>query len=351
VDRGDGERFILGTFQDITAEVKLKKQLADEEGLRQEEMRSIFELLRVERKVFDDFIEDAEYEFDRINDRLKNKSIPPDQLLVGIYQSLHAIKSNALIVGLASFGEKLHRLETDIKDLRQKEQVSFEDLLHVTVEVEARMRDKDKFLEILDRIQAFNADGDGRAKRDEQVFSELLANACGKAASDLGKKAQLEVEAFDGRALLHGQRRAMKEILTQLVRNSVYHGIETPQERKSRGKRETGRLRLSVTVEGDTIRMVLKDDGQGLDFDKIAAQGEARGFIKNPEDRTNKQFLTRLIFRPGFSTSETENVHGGRGIGLNLVRDRLRELHGTLKLRSAGGKGTAFEMTIPLSAD
>jgi two-component system chemotaxis sensor kinase CheA len=348
VDRGNGEIFILATFQDISAEVLLKKRLAEEENLRQEEMRNIFELLQVDKKVFNDFMEDAEYEFDRINGRLKNRTIPPDQLLVEIYQSVHAIKSNALIVGLQSFGEKLHRLETEIKKIQQKENSRFEDLLHITVEIEERMRDMDKFPEILNRIRTFNSGEGEQLKLDEDVFTGALAQACTRAAADLQKKARLSLDAFDAGALLHGQRRAMKEVLTQLVRNAVYHGIESPEERKNSGKEETGSIGLSVTVEGDRIHMVLKDDGRGLDFEKIAAQAEARGLIKKPEDKKNIEFLTNLIFRPGFSTSEAETMHGGRGIGLNLVKDRLREIKGTIKLRSVKGQGTVFDMEIPL---
>jgi two-component system chemotaxis sensor kinase CheA len=351
VDRENGEIFIMGTFQDITAEVKLKKQLAEEENLRQEEMRSIFELLQVDQKVFNDFIEDTEYEFERINEKLKNREIPPEQILIAIYQSVHAIKSNSLIVGLGSFGEKLHRLETEIKELQRKEKVSFEDLLHITVAIEERMQDKDKFLEILNRIQAFNVQGGETIERDAQVFVELLTRACNKAASDLGKMARLEVAAFDSRALIHGQRRTMKEILTQLVRNAVYHGIEDPENRASLGKDKTGVVKLSIKTDKNSIYMALKDDGQGLDFEKIALRAEARGLIKNNHDKTDKQFLTSLIFQPGFSTSDAENMHAGRGIGLNFIRDRLQELHGSLKVKSARGQGTIFDIQIPLSPD
>jgi two-component system chemotaxis sensor kinase CheA len=328
----------------------LKKRLAEEESKRQEEIRGLFELLQVEQKTFSDFIEDTEYEFDRVNEKLKDKKLPPQDLLVEIYQSVHAIKSNSLIVGLSSFGEKLHGLETEIKELRQKDQISFNDMLHITVELGNRMRDKDKILEMVTRLQSFHSGSGETFKGDHDVFMEALLKACDNAAADLQKKTRFTVEAFDADALIHGQRRVMKEILTQLVRNAVYHGNEAPEERNRLGKDETGRLSLSVTVEGDTIRMTLKDDGRGLNFDKIAAKAEVLGLIKNEEDKTNKQFLSNIIFWPGFSTSDTENVHAGRGIGLNLIRDRIKEIHGTIKLRSALGKGTAFEIQIPLSA-
>jgi two-component system chemotaxis sensor kinase CheA len=351
VDRGEGQLLVLGTFQDISAEVQLKKQLAEEEGRRQEEMRNIFELLQVEQKAFNDFIEDAEYEFDRINDHLKKKNIPPHKLLVEIYQSIHAIKSNALILGLHTFGEKLHALETEIKELRQQDIISFENIFHITAELEKRMRDKDKFLEMLRHLQSFTLASGETIKKNEQVFIETLIKAGERAAADLNKKARVTVEDFDNETLLHGQRRLMKETLTQLIRNAVSHGIESPEERKRQGKGETGVISLSVKNEGDFIHIILKDDGQGLDFDRIAQKAEAQGFIKNREDKNNRQFLSTVIFMPGFSTAETENKYAGRGIGLNLVKERLTEAHGTISLQSAGGEGLTFDIRIPLAAE
>jgi two-component system chemotaxis sensor kinase CheA len=345
IDQGKGETFILGTFQDITAEAELKKKLAEEESRRQDEMRTIFELLQVEHQVFNNFTEDADYEFERINNTLKNAKLSPKDLLVEIYQSVHAIKSNSLIVGLVSFGEKLHRLESELKELRDKDHVVFDDLLHITVELENRMKDRDKFLDIIKRLKTFNSGDIENVKSDKDVFVETLSQACEKAAADLGKKARFVVDSFDGGVLDSGQRRVMKEILTQLVRNSVSHGIEPPEERKAKGKDETGTISLALSTGNGGIHIILKDDGKGLCFEKIAASALAKGLIKETE-KTDRKALTQVIFMPGFSTSETENMHSGRGIGLNLVRDRLRELHGTMRLQNSAG-GLVFDIFIP----
>jgi two-component system chemotaxis sensor kinase CheA len=349
VDRAD-EKFILGTFDDITAEVELKRKLAEEESRRQDEMRTIFELLQGEHRVFDVFIEDTDDEFDRINKTLKENKLNPRDLLVEIYQGVHAIKSNSLIVGLRSFGEKLHRLETEIKEMREKPDVGYEDILHIAVELENRMKDKDKFLDLVKRLQSFTAGGSGTGgdkKSDKDVFVEGLRTACEKAAADLGKKVSFKVEELEDAALESGRRREMKEILTQLVRNSVSHGVETPAERAAAGKDETGLISLSVKVEGPDIHIVLKDDGAGLNFDKIARKALAAGLITEAQ-KNDRRALTNVIFQPGFSTSDSENMHAGRGIGLNLVRDRLKELHGSIRLQGSPGKGLGFDMKIPL---
>jgi two-component system chemotaxis sensor kinase CheA len=339
---------VLAALQDITAEAALAKKLAEEEARVQDEMRILFEVMQVDQKVFNDFIEDTEYEFKRTLELLRNKNISNEQTLTSMYQSVHAIKSNALIVGLASYGEKLHDLEDEIKPLRERGTVSFDEMLHITLELEKRMQDKDHFLEIVKRLRNFSADGGDAAKDEQAVFVEALDSACSRVAADEQKKVEFIVESFDRQALDCGPRREMKEILTQLARNAVYHGIETPKERKALGKNETGRISLSVAVNEGIIHITLRDDGRGLDFDRIARKAKERGLLRSPEDETNRQFLSNLIFSPGFSTSATENLHAGRGIGLNLVKSRLHGIKGKIQMQSGKGRGTAFVMQIPL---
>jgi len=91
---------------------------------------------------------------------------------------------------------------------------------------------------------------------------------------------------------------------------------------------------------------VLMDDGGGLDYKKISEKAVSSNVIKK-EDANNKEMLLKAIFAPGFSTAENEGMHAGRGIGLNLVRDRLKEVRGAIKVRSEPNKGTAFIMAVP----
>jgi two-component system chemotaxis sensor kinase CheA len=91
----------------------------------------------------------------------------------------------------------------------------------------------------------------------------------------------------------------------------------------------------------------LIDDGRGLDFKKISQKALSMNMVKK-EDAANKGALLKAIFAPGFSTAETEGVHAGRGIGLNLVRDRVHAVKGTIKLQTEWGKGTAFNIFLPL---
>jgi two-component system chemotaxis sensor kinase CheA len=346
VDRGYGDYYILGTFEDVTEATLLQKQLAEEENKREEEMRALFQVIQVEPRLFGDFLEDAEYEFGQINEILKDKKLSAAQAMVYIYQSVHAIKSNAVILGLDNFGNKLHELENKIKDIRDKEDIAFEDVLHVAVELETLMREKDKFRETITRLQSFKG-GDSR-RQNRHVLIETLNKACEKAAAAQNKKARLIIEDIDGIVLERGPRRAIKEVLTQLVRNSVYHGIEDPEERKKQGKDPEGQIKLSIKLNNGTIRIKLRDDGKGLDFERIRRKAEGLHLLHSKEEGKNKNYLSQVIFAPGFSTAETADAYAGRGIGLNLVKEKIRHLRGSIKLRTELGKGTSFNLFIPM---
>jgi len=354
VERGRGDVFILVTVYDITTRVELQQRLAEEEARRQEEMQAVFELIQVKPDVFNDFMSDMEHEFDSIDKILKNEALSAHDALVKVYQSIHAIKSNAVILGLNVFGNKVHNLESKIKKLREmRGEVPFGEMLNLTVDIEKISKEKEGFRDIINKLQSYAEDTnepkpDGGNER-QKVLIEALTKTAAKVAEDLGKKIKFAATDIDTEAIEKGPRREMKEILMQLIRNSAVHGVEMPEDRKAKGKNETGIVKLSIKMapDGKSIQMKLSDDGKGLDYKKIGERAVSRKLIKK-EDINNKDLLMKAIFSPGFSTAETEGVHGGRGIGLNLVRDRIKEIKGSIKLKSEDDKGTLFLMVIPI---
>jgi len=351
VERGHGEVFILVTVYDITVRVELQQRLAEEESRRQEEMQSVFELINVEPDVFSDFLEDMEFEFDSIDKIQKNEVLSTHDSLVKIYQSVHAIKSNAVILGLNVFGNKMHALEAKIKKLREMEgTVPFAEMLNLTMDIEKVSEAKNNFRDIISKLQSYGGvSGTGSERQNVKVLVESLAKTTSRAAEDMGKLIKFVANDIDAEAIDKGPRRVMKEILMQFIRNSAVHGIELPDDRKAKGKNETGIIKLSIKMTEDhqNIHIKLSDDGKGLDYKKIAEKALESNLIKK-EDADNKDVLMKIIFAPGFSTAETEGVHAGRGIGLNLVRDRIKEVGGTIRLRSENDKGILFFVAVPV---
>jgi two-component system chemotaxis sensor kinase CheA len=136
--------------------------------------------------------------------------------------------------------------------------------------------------------------------------------------------------------------------LTHMVRNAVDHGIETPEVRVAKGKTERGRLTLVARHESGGVVIELRDDGAGLDRVRIAAKAKALGLVLNPEAMEDRD-LDRLVFEPGFSTSETVTELSGRGIGMDVVRRNVEALRGSVDVRSTPGAGTVFSIRVPLT--
>ena len=348
IERNQGEVFVLVSIYDITARVELQRRLAEEENRRHEEMKAVFEFIQVDPRVFRDFLDDMEYEFEQIDMILKNEKLSTHEVLVEIYQSIHAIKANAVILGLDTFSEKVHNMESKIKKMREQEEVAFNFMLDLTMDIEKLIQEKDKFKTTINRINLLKSGGSGEdMSQARHVLVETLTNTVKKVSGDMGKKIKFAAYRIDDSAIENGPRRIIKEALIQLVRNSAVHGIETPQDRITLGKDETGTIRLSIGIEDEKIHIELGDDGRGLDYDKIAKKALRLNLIK-PEDSKNKSALLKVIFSPGFSTAETEGLHAGRGIGLNLVQDRIHDGKGSIKVQTENGKGTVFHIHFPL---
>ncbi|MDR0586609.1 MAG: hypothetical protein LBG26_05165 [Treponema sp.] len=350
VERENEGVFVLGSVEDVTAEMELRRQIAETKSKQQEEMRYLFEIIHVDPVIFNDFVGDMEYEFERINETMKNQKLSTHEALDIVFQSVHAIKSNAVIIGLEGLSAKIHEFESEIKKLKEKENISTEELLHITVEMGKIMKENDNFRSTINKIRSFNArfPKTGIEESPERrILVETLSRASQRVSTDLEKKVRFEVLDIDPQALEQGPRRIIKEVLLQLVRNSVYHGIEAPSERRSTGKNEEGLISLSIIVRNGAIHIRLRDDGQGLDFDRIRQKAEKLRILKGGGEK-DKNTLLKAIFAPGFSTSESGEFHAGRGIGLNLVRDRIRDVGGSIRLRTTPGKGTVFDISIPL---
>jgi two-component system chemotaxis sensor kinase CheA len=145
--------------------------------------------------------------------------------------------------------------------------------------------------------------------------------------------------------------RDLNAALLHMVRNSLDHGLETPEEREAAGKDPKGRLTLSVAQVGETLSLKLSDDGRGIDPEFIRAAAVAKGVISPAEAATlSKDDCVNLIFRPGFSTAKNVSEVSGRGVGMDAVLAAVREgLGGSLSVHSEPGRGSSVFIKIPAS--
>ncbi|RMD86713.1 MAG: histidine kinase [Candidatus Dadabacteria bacterium] len=168
-------------------------------------------------------------------------------------------------------------------------------------------------------------------------------------AKSCGKEVRLEMEGKEtelDKTILE----AIKDPLTHIVRNSVDHGIELPEERAKRGKPEEGVLKLKAFHEGGYVIIEISDDGAGIDPQKVKAKALSQGLLPESElDAMGDQELQRLIFMPGFSTAKEVTNISGRGVGMDVVRSNIEKIGGSVSIQSVCGEGTTLFIKIPLT--
>lgn len=140
---------------------------------------------------------------------------------------------------------------------------------------------------------------------------------------------------------------ALVDPLVHLLRNAIDHGVETPADREAAGKPPCGRITVTATRETNGIRMVVSDDGRGIDVDAVAARGRELGLIGS--DTTVEADVLRLLFQAGFSTTRTVTDLSGRGVGLDIVAGRVRGLGGAIEVATRPGRGTTFTLRVPVT--
>ena len=166
-------------------------------------------------------------------------------------------------------------------------------------------------------------------------------------AASLGKEVHFEIVGGDAE-LDKSMVEKIADPLMHLVRNSLDHGLEPPQERLAAGKPATGRLTLSAQHETGAILIRIEDDGRGINRERVLQRAWNRGLVEQgvvPSDDA----IHMLIFEPGFSTAEQITNLSGRGVGMDVVRRNIESLRGTLKLNSQPGHGLQVDIRLPLT--
>ncbi len=181
----------------------------------------------------------------------------------------------------------------------------------------------------------------------KNTFQKML-----RLVRDLARKAGKEVQLIMAGEDTEIDRNMVEELydpMVHMIRNSIDHGLETPEEREAANKPRQGSIHLRAYHKGGNIVIEIQDDGRGLDREKIVDKAMARGLIGNKEELTDAE-INNLIFQPGFSTAQKVTDISGRGVGMDVVKSRIVEkLRGRVDLESIPGQGTTFFIRLPLT--
>ena len=176
-----------------------------------------------------------------------------------------------------------------------------------------------------------------------------LSRAVRDAAQSAGKQVELDFVGNETE-LDNNIIQQISDPLVHLVRNSVAHGIERAESRRSAGKSEAGTVSLRAYHRGNHIYIEVEDDGGGIDYERVKNAAIERGLVsQDTADRLTERDLREMLFHPGFSTAHSKTELAGRGVGLDVVRANLNALNGEVEIQSTPGSGTKFTLKVPLT--
>jgi two-component system chemotaxis sensor kinase CheA len=207
--------------------------------------------------------------------------------------------------------------------------------------------------ETIEQIDRISTDLQSVVMKVRMVPIEQVFNRFPRMVRDLAKDLHKEVDFIIEGKETELDRTVIDEIgdpLVHLLRNALDHGIELPQERSQKGKPAVGTVVLRARHEGNYVFIEVEDDGQGIDTQKILARAVEKGFItaKQAEQMTREDAI-ELLFISGFSTSRNVTDVSGRGVGLDVVKNKIESLNGEINIESRPGQGTRFRIKLPLT--
>jgi two-component system chemotaxis sensor kinase CheA len=374
---------VLVSVADVTARVALAAQLKGAQDNAQHQMDAFLSILHVDPVQLSSFLDDSDVAFKMINATLRDPardSASFRRKIDGLFRQIHSIKGEASAIGLGSMEARAHALESDLASLRERTDLSGDDFLPLLTKFDDLVSHSQSVRDMVTKLASFrdsfgkhqvaqpapaasSGDSTGRMPKltEDAVAAEatlqrsaregFVASAqqlADRIAGDHGKKVQVTCRGHD--LVPESYRRPVKDVLIQLIRNAVVHGIETPAEREAQGKSPEGHIRIQFEMveNGRAFRMQCEDDGRGLTPDKLRKTAVTKGIIsQNDAQALSDQEAMMLVFRSGFSTASNVTRDAGRGVGMDVIAEIAARLGGRISLNSEVGKNMKLSLSFP----
>lgn len=366
--REGGEiRHAMVTVADVTARVLLAQQLRQSQQRMERQAELLLSVMHVEPQMLREFIEDAHTELESINALLREGrsavlSVPDRNtyyrhLTEDIFKSVHTIKGTAAMLRIDYFAAAANRFEEKLAALRGRTMLDGSDFVPIVLELSEMVDSLAEIRVVLTRFAETQRNLKATsAASDTQALSALVTRFVDDLAEKSGKRVTVAFRAPGDLAIPFKYKSALRNVMAQLVRNSVVHGIETPADRQVAGKPAEGQILVAARQNNGNLELLFKDDGRGLDYKQVIERVQELAksepailepLIDREKNRWKAGELDQMIFHPGFSTADQATEDAGRGIGMSAVRDALARLGGKISLRQRSGEFCEFRIVLP----
>ncbi len=365
---------------DVTERVQLERQLRESEQKKERQFELLLGILHVDPRALEDFLATAQAQLRDMNDALRAQDFATSssgqmellrQRLDTVFRCVHNIKGNAALLKLDYFVKTAEQFETKIAELKSRAALGGDDFLAVVISQSALRSDVEELQELRDKLIGMRGNSTAPmatgilavpARRGSSLPTFIgeddlvgsIRSLADSIAGKLGKEVRVEAEAFDTRLVPDDRRRAIKDVLTQLTRNSLAHGIEDPGIREAASKPAMGTISIRRVPDANagTFRFTFRDDGVGLEPQRIRARAIEQNLLDRDQAAGfDDSAIVGVIFAPGFTTAKESTGDAGRGLGLDTVKRRIvDECGGEISIRSDPGRYCEFEFALPVAA-
>jgi two-component system, chemotaxis family, sensor kinase CheA len=368
--RVDGKiTHVLVAVADVSARVDLARELQSSQTQAQAQVDTLLGILHVDPAQLASFLNDSNAAMKMINAVLREPAREESAFrkkLDTLFRQVHSVKGEAAALGLSSIESRAHSFEDDLKNLREKSDLSGNDFLPLVIKLDDLLTHLQSVGDLVSRLARLHGAATTRdepeshtdtaviehggseivARADSSVTS-MLQQLTARVAIENNKEAALQCLGFD--TIPNEYRRIVKDIAVQAVRNSIVHGLESASDRLGAGKPTQGQLKLIFQELGDAgYKLIAEDDGQGLSTEKIKQAALKKGFITPEKAATlDAKQVFSLLFQPGFSTVEHATKDAGRGVGMNLMAGLMQQIGGKVSVATVPGKFTRLTLSLP----
>lgn len=345
---------IMVTVSDETESVLLQKHLEDAEKKKKQETEQVLSILKIDPSLIRGFLYNAKRTLRGISEKYEtNKDGDLQALIDFTFETIHNLKGNAVVIGLDIMSQKFHEVEDAIDELRGKT-ITGKDFLTILYEID----DADKIIDDMSLMLRKVADIYRKYPSGGHVVSNImLIDTLERSVKVISEKVDKNVDFFfkneNNLVLPNEHIDAFRDIMIQLIRNSIKHGIESKEERLSSGKLSKGSISIELDkVDDSHLLVTYKDDGRGLNIEEIKQKAiQSAQTTEFEVEGMSDAEVVALIFENGFSTAKEVTEHAGRGQGMSLVKTLIEGLNGSYEIEFESGKYFKMIINLPVSGN
>ncbi|HBD96311.1 MAG: hypothetical protein A2015_15420 [Spirochaetes bacterium GWF1_31_7] len=342
---------LLVLVRDETIQKELSLEMDKNQKENRSEMELLYKILHVEPEIMAEFLNNLEYELNEINREMQNGESNLRDTIEVIFRHSHAIKGEAGLLQIDFIAEKAEELENTILSLRNRTTIEAGDFLPLTLLFSELQKTALNVKDLLHKWLKIDNPAKQSFETKDELFINSIKNMVKRLSLEYGKEIKLHFEGDIFKHIKTDNHKKVKDIIIQLLRNAVFHGIENPSVRERMGKNREGVIHIKSQKNENNVTIQVKDNGHGIDKRKLYTIGVEKGLISSPGKKITDNEIIQLLFASGISTADKPDHIAGKGVGMGMVKNLIRELNGSINIKSKKNEYFDFLVTFPVNGE